>query len=49
MDPKSRKQSLKALLSALDKWSDALYDALWKDLHKSSEEAYMTELSIVIA
>lgn len=49
MDPKSRKQSLKALLSALDKWSDALYDALWKDLHKSREEAYMTELSIVIA
>lgn len=49
LDIGARKQSLKALLSALDKWSDALYEALWTDLHKSREEAYLTEISIVIA
>lgn len=42
-----RKQMLKKLLYALDKWEDRLCDALWTDLHKSYEEAYLTEISIV--
>ncbi len=42
-----RKRMLQLLLGALGKYEDALYDALWTDLHKSREEAYMTEISIV--
>lgn len=44
-----RKQMLKKLLDALEKWDDKLADALWADLHKSYEEAYLTEISIVKA
>ena len=44
-----RKDMLKRLLAALDKWETRLSDALWKDLHKSYEEAFLTELSIVKA
>jgi aldehyde dehydrogenase (NAD+) len=40
---------LKKFLAALDKWEDKIADALWTDLHKSYEEAYMTEISIVKA
>lgn len=39
---------LKRLRDALLKWEKPLCDALWKDLHKSYEEAYMTEISIVL-
>ncbi len=42
-----RKQMLRRLLCAMNKWEAALAEALWKDLHKSYEEAYLTELSIV--
>lgn len=42
-----RRQMLKKLQGALDKWKKPLADALWTDLHKSYEEAYLTELSIV--
>lgn len=42
-----RRQMLKKLQGALDKWEKPLADALWTDLHKSYEEAYLTELSIV--
>jgi aldehyde dehydrogenase (NAD+) len=35
------------LLSAIEKWEDRLAEALWTDLHKSYEEAYLTEISIV--
>jgi len=42
-----RKQMLRKLLCAINKWEDSLAEALWKDLHKSYEEAYLTELSIV--
>ena len=42
-----RKQMLKKLLSAFNKWEDKLYSALWEDLHKSYEEALLTEVSIV--
>lgn len=47
LDIKFRKQQLKKLLSALVKWEKPICEALWLDLHKSSEEAIMTELSIV--
>jgi len=39
--------SLKKLKSALEKWEKPLADALWTDLHKSYEEAYLTEISLV--
>ena len=39
--------SLKRLKSALEKWEKPLADALWTDLHKSYEEAYLTEISLV--
>ncbi len=44
---KFRKQQLKRLQNALHEWEESLCEALWKDLHKSAEEAIMTELSIV--
>ena len=42
-----RKQQLRALQSALQKWEKPLCDALWTDLHKSYEEAFMTEIGLV--
>ena len=42
-----RKQQLKTLLGALDAHEMDLADALWSDLHKSYEEAYLTEISLV--
>ena len=42
-----RKQMLKRLLKAMKHWEKELSDALYVDLHKSYEEAYMTEISIV--
>ena len=47
LDIKFRKDMLKKLLAAMDKWEKPMADALWTDLHKSYEEAYMTEISIV--
>ena len=47
LDIKFRKAMLKKMLEAMDKWEKGLADALWTDLHKSYEEAYMTEISIV--
>lgn len=44
-----RKHMLRKLYAAMEKWEDQLADALWKDLHKSYEEAYLTEISIVKA
>lgn len=44
---KFRKEQLKRLQAALKKWEKPLCDALWSDLHKSSQEAILTELSIV--
>ena len=34
---------------AMLKWEDRLAQALWQDLHKSYQEAYLTEISIVNA
>ena len=47
MDLNFRKAMLKKFLMAMEKWDKALTDALWTDLHKSYEEAYLTEISIV--
>ncbi|MBO5813129.1 MAG: aldehyde dehydrogenase [Alistipes sp.] len=47
LDISFRKQMLRRLLSALNEWENPLAEALYADLHKSYEEAYMTELSIV--
>ena len=44
-----RKHMLKRLLDALEFWEKRLCDALWTDMHKSYEEAYLTEISIVKA
>ena len=42
-----RKKMLKKLLEAMEKWEPKITEALWTDLHKSYEEAYLTEISIV--
>ena len=47
LDIKFRKQMLKKLLKAMKNWEGRLCEALWTDLHKSYEEAYLTEISIV--
>lgn len=46
-DPDFRIEQLKKLQAAITKWEPQIYEALWKDLHKSQEEAYLTEVSIV--
>ena len=48
LDLKFRKENLRALKRAMEKWEKPLADALWQDLHKSYEEAYLTELSIML-
>ena len=42
-----RKDLLRQLDEAMHRYEKPLADALWQDLHKSYEEAYLTELSIV--
>lgn len=42
-----RKKQLHRLLEALEKWREPLLEALWQDLHKSEQEAMLTELSII--
>ena len=49
LDINFRKQMLRKFLAALERWEQRLYDALWADLHKSYEEALLTEISIVKA
>lgn len=44
-----RREQLKKLLAALDDWQESLCQAVWKDLHKSPQEAVITELGIVRA
>lgn len=43
-----RIEQLKRFRSAILKYETKIADALWKDLHKSAEEAYLTETSIVL-
>ena len=42
-----RRHQLKQFQEGLKKWEKPLCDALWTDLHKSYEEAYMTEIGLV--
>ena len=42
-----RRSQLRTFQEGLRKWEKPLCDALWKDLHKSYEEAYMTEIGLV--
>ncbi len=44
-----RKRALRRLEAALRKYEQPLADALWADLHKSYEEAYLTEIGLVYA
>src|SRR5688500_17310688 len=44
-----RRQQLQALRDVLIKYEDEIYKALYKDLGKSREEAYGTELGLVLA
>lgn len=48
LDIATRLQALKALKAGILKYEKALAEALWQDLHKSYEEAYLTEISIVL-
>lgn len=49
LDVSFRKYMLNRLHAAMEAWEGRLCDALWTDLHKSYEEAYLTEISIVKA
>ena len=42
-----RRFQLRQLEEGLRKWEKPLCDALWTDLHKSPEEAYLTEIGLV--
>lgn len=43
-----RKAMLDTFAEAITKWEKDICQALWTDLHKSYEEAYLTETSIVL-
>ena len=47
LDLRFRARMLRTLLDAIKKWEKPLYDALWQDLHKSEQEAFLTEISLV--
>ena len=47
LDIEFRRQMLRKLYQTMENWEGRLCDALWQDLHKSYEEAYLTEISIV--
>ena len=49
LDIAFRKRMLARFLEVFERWEQRLCDALWTDLHKSYEEAYLTEISIVKA
>ncbi|MGM9739719.1 MAG: aldehyde dehydrogenase family protein [Candidatus Cryptobacteroides sp.] len=48
LDVETRKRHLKEFKASVLKWEKPLCEALWKDLHKSYEEAYLTEISILL-
>lgn len=48
LDVRTRKANLVAFEKAVLKWEKPLCDALWKDLHKSYEESYIAEVSILL-
>lgn len=45
---RTRKANLVAFEKAVLKWEKPLCEALWKDLHKSYEESYIAEVSILL-
>ena len=47
LDVSTRISNLKKLKDAIRKWERHLCEALYADLHKSYEEAYLTEISIL--
>ena len=47
LDLSFRKEMLRKLLGAIKQWEKPLYEALWADLHKSEQEAFLTEVSLV--
>ena len=47
LDLEWRKEQLRSLRHSIDKWEETFYDALKKDLNKSRQEAFITEISIV--
>jgi aldehyde dehydrogenase (NAD+) len=48
LDVRGRVERLRAFEAGVLKWEKALCEALWTDLHKSYEEAYITEISILL-
>lgn len=48
LDVRTRKANLVAFEKAVLKWEKLLCEALWKDLHKSYEESYIAEVSILL-
>lgn len=48
LDVRGRVERLRAFEAGVLKWEKALCEALWADLHKSYEEAYITEISILL-
>lgn len=48
LDVRTRKANLVAFEKAVLKWEKTLCEALWKDLHKSYEESYIAEVSILL-
>ena len=49
LDIKFRLQMLRRLGEGVRAHEKALCDALWADLHKSYEEAYLTEIALSMA
>lgn len=43
-----RIEQLKRFKKSIRQYEDQISDALWQDLHKSKEESYLTEISIVL-
>ena len=48
LDVSFRIDNLKKFKKAILSFENKISEALWKDLHKSKEEAYLTEISIVL-
>lgn len=46
-DQAFRREQLRRFEQGLHKWEKPLCDALWQDLHKSYQEAYLTEVGLV--
>ncbi len=47
-DVEFRLKQLRKFLVVIEKYESEINEALWQDLHKSPEETYLTEISVVI-